>query len=700
MPRLGVSVDFLSQYVKLGAPVRKRTDEAITKFQAHTHAGLHLEKLNNARDDRVRTIRITQFWRGVVVAPESGDLYMLMRVMPHDMAIDWARKHVFTVNEVSGVLEFRDIAELERLTEVQTGAPLAKKLFTEVSDGVFRRFGVDDQVLAVARTLTDEASFDAVMPFLPEGQGEVLYALATGMSPEQVWSDVVAPRVPAEVIDTNDLTAAAERSQGRIALVDGPEELLALFDKPLALWRVFLHPAQEKIAYRPSYWGSAQVTGGPGTGKTVVALHRVKHLITSRELPTRSILLTTFTRGLADALERDLAQLLEPSQRRAVQVINVDRWANGVIGQGKLNIVGPAEMAERCRRAASQVGAPFSPAFLRDEWEQVVLANDVSDLDGYLAARRRGRGRRLGKAQKRLTWAAIEQLTKQLRADRKWTHLMIADEAVRLVAARRTPPFRHVVVDEIQDLHPAQWRLLRAAAPPGPDDLFLTGDPHQRIYGNHVSLRQVGISVTGRSTKLRINYRTTAEILGWSLGVLDDSAVEDLDDGTDSLEGYRSALHGEPPSLAPAATLHDEARQLISALRGWHAEGVAWHDMAVVGRTKNIARRATSELDQVGIPTAELHETAAAPEGAVRVGTMHGLKGLEFRCVAIAGAGLEHLPLPAAITPESEDPVRHGLELQQERCLLFVACTRARERLRVSWTGEPSRFIPTTPKLS
>jgi superfamily I DNA/RNA helicase len=73
---------------------------------------------------------------------------------------------------------------------------------------------------------------------------------------------------------------------------------------------------------------------------------------------------------------------------------------------------------------------------------------------------------------------------------------------------------------------------------------------------------------------------------------------------------------------------------------------------------------------------------------------MHGMKGLEFRCVAVVGASRDHLPLPQAITPESEDAVRHGLDVQQERCLLFVACTRARERLRVSWAGEPSEFIP------
>jgi superfamily I DNA/RNA helicase len=290
-------------------------------------------------------------------------------------------------------------------------------------------------------------------------------------------------------------------------------------------------------------------------------------------------------------------------------------------------------------------------------------------------------------------WSTLGRFTERLRADRVWTHLTIADEATRLVASRDAPPFRHVVVDEIQDLHPAQWRLLRAAVPRGPDDLFLTGDPHQRIYGNHVSLRNVGISVAGRSSRLRINYRTSAEILRWSMGVLGDVAIADLDDGLDSLSGYRSALHGEDPEVISAATQAEEVEKLALALMQWHEDGVAWGDIAVVARTNRIVQRVGRELGSHGVRFAELHD-ADAPAEAVRVGTMHGMKGLEFRCVAIVGAGKETLPLPQAVTPPSEDPVRHALDVQQERCLLFVACTRARERLRVSWSGAASELVP------
>ncbi|MER7433961.1 UvrD-helicase domain-containing protein [Pseudonocardia alni] len=684
MAQLAVGVSFLGEYARLEKKVQKSTDKALAMFSEHTHAGLHLEKISKSKDPRVRTIRIDKFWRGIVAAPKKGERYTLLHVLPHDDAIAWAMSHSLSVNEVTGVLEISDVQALQALAE-QHREPAEALLFEQVSDADLKRLGIDPLVLIAVRTVRNEAGLDELVPHVPESQADVLQSLAAGFTVEQVWADVVAPRIPDEHIDTADLDAAVERTQGRIALVDGPEELLALFAKPMAMWRVFLHPAQESVAYRPTYWGSAQVTGGPGTGKTVVALHRVTHLVRAKNLPPRSILLTTFTRGLAEALDRDLAQLLVAEQRAAVEVLNIDRWALGVVREthGNVAFAQTRELRKRMQAAAGDSG--FTSTFLLDEWREVVLATAAESEAAYLAAPRRGRGRGLTKAQKTTVWAILSRFASRLREDGLWTHHTVADEAARLVAARDHPPFRHVVVDEIQDLHPSQWRLLRAAVATGPDDLFLTGDPHQRIYGNHVSLKQVGISVAGRSTRLRINYRTSAEILRWSLGVMEDVAVADLSDGLDSLDGYRSALRGKTPTVVGAASPTAEAEDLALALEEWNTDGVDWADMAVVARTNKLVEALTGALGRHGIPTGD---------DGVRVATMHGMKGLEFRCVAIAAVGADRLPSPGAVTPAADDPVRHVLDVQQERCLLFVAATRARERLRVSWSGDPSPLIP------
>ena len=228
----------------------------------------------------------------------------------------------------------------------------------------------------------------------------------------------------------------------------------------------------------------------------------------------------------------------------------------------------------------------------------------------------------------------------------------------------------------------------------GPDDLFLTGDPHQRIYGNHVSLRQVGISVAGRSSRLRINYRTSAEILRWSMGVLGDIAIADLDEGLDSLAGYRSALHGEPPELAAAANAAQEAEELALAIEQWREDGVDAGDIAVVARTSACSAAVAKELGVHGIRTAELRAAdAAVRRRPDRHHARHEGAGVPMRRGRRRRAsGTSRCR--RAVTPVAEDPVRHALDVQQERCLLFVACTRARERLRVSWSGAASELLP------
>lgn len=274
MATLGIHKDFLMEFAKLEKPVQKRVEEVFDKFQEHRHAGLHLEKLEKARDPRIRTIRINQFMRGVVLAPESGDSFLLLKVMPHDDAIAWAVKHRATVNSATQGIELRNDVALERATAgVQAIAPKdSERLFARVADKEMIRLGIDPDLLPLVRHLSDEAHLDALHKILPEQQYDVLAGLAAGMEPEDVWREVVVVQLDQPTARTSQHTATAEnrdqsdspagqdelsaamaRSQGRIALVSGPDELMDILSRPFDAWRVFLHPSQRKVAYRPSF---------------------------------------------------------------------------------------------------------------------------------------------------------------------------------------------------------------------------------------------------------------------------------------------------------------------------------------------------------------------------------------------------------------------------------------------------------------
>ncbi|MGD9485204.1 DEAD/DEAH box helicase [Streptomyces sp. TRM70308] len=708
MPQLAFANSFWESYDALDKPVKAGVRKAMQKFQQltvaelHADKGLHLESVDKAADRRMRTIRINNFWRGVVLAPDDGsDVFLLVNVVPHDDAYTWAARRLYTTNSATRGLEVRNVVAIEQLTPSleKAAAAAPSLLFAEHSDTVLRDLGIDDQVLKAVRTIIDKAQLQAFQTLLPEDQFEALEYLAEGFSPDAVYRDVVAVRRPADAGPDADesLAEAIANTTSRITLVTGPDELTGILEKPFAAWRVFLHPSQRRVAYRPSYSGAVQVTGGPGTGKTVVALHRVKHLL-GRSPDTR-ILLTTFTNALAASLRENLALLLDgdEAQLARVDVTTVDAYAHRTVTElaGKP----PTPISDRDERqlwgrVAKQLALPWTEQFLAQEYRHVVLAQDLRSLDDYRAASRRGRGTALSAARREQLWPAVELFESMLRDQGTTTHLRICSRAARLLAGA-PGVYDHVVVDEAQDLHPAQWRVLRAAVAAGSDDLFITGDPHQRIYDARVSLGSLGIPVSGRTSRLRINYRSTEEILSWSTGILTPVSIDDLGgEGTDTLAGYRSLLHGRTPRVTGHGAEAAEIAALVEEVQGWLARGVRPSEIGVCARFNVLIDKAHDKLVAAGVPVARVKDGPGVGVEGVRLATMHAMKGLEFRCVAVLGATASALPFLRQVTPAEVDALQHDADLLRERCLLFVACTRAREALYVSWSGAPSTFVP------
>ncbi|MET8571027.1 DEAD/DEAH box helicase [Streptomyces sp. NPDC004783] len=713
MPQIAITNTFWEGVDRLDRPARARVHKAMAKFQQltvaqlHADKGLHLESVVSSRDPRMRTIRVDDGLRIVLLAPDDGsDLFVFVHVVNHDKAYSWAKRRLYTVNSVTRCLEVRDLTAMEQITPLfaQEAAAAPQLLFAPWSDTVLRHLGVDDVTLRAARTVTSKAQLEAFGSLMPEDQFEALWLLADGLDPNDIYRELVAVRQkePAAADDRagDDLAAAVTRTRSRIALVTGADELADVLAKPFAAWRIFLHPTQRRIAYRPAYAGPAQITGGPGTGKTVVALHRVKHLLD--RAPDTRILLTTYTNALARSLHSSLALLLDQDEEllTRVDVTTVDAVAHRTVRQLRGNpggALGDKDERTRWQRLLRRLDLPWNEAFLSQEYRHVVLAQDLRSEEEYLACERRGRGSALGRAQRRRIWQAVTLFEEELARTRSHTWLQVCAEAARLLRDKPDagPSYDHVVVDEAQDLHPAQWRLLRALVPEGPDDLFVTGDPHQRIYDARVSLRSLGIAVAGRSGRLRVNYRSTEEILRWSRSLLDSEPVADLTgDGHDTLTGYRSLLHGAHPVCEGHGSENEEADAVVRQVRNWTDAGVAPSDIAVCARFNTLTGRLADRLTAAGIPVVRVRDGEPDSAVGVRVSTLHSMKGLEYRCVAVAGATASAFPFPPAVTPADVDRLQNATDLAAERCLLFVACTRAREALYVSYSGRPSEFLP------
>lgn len=227
-------------------------------------------------------------------------------------------------------------------------------------------------------------------------------------------------------------------------------------------------------------------------------------------------------------------------------------------------------------------------------------------------------------------------------------------------------------------------------APAQSDDIFLVGDTHQRIYDNQVTLGSLGVHIRGRSSRLTLSYRTTREILRDAIRVLGDVDYDDLDGDADTLAGYRSVLHGLSPSLRGARSWDEEMDLVVEQLRAWH--DVPRESTAICVPTNDMVTQLADRLARSGITPTEITQDGPRGDQGVHIGTMYRFKGLEYRCLIIAGVSEGLVPRASVDAWERTDPTRHQRELHRSRSPLFVAATRARDALAITWHGEPSRF--------
>jgi superfamily I DNA/RNA helicase len=390
-----------------------------------------------------------------------------------------------------------------------------------------------------------------------------------------------------------------------------------------------------------------------------------------------------------------------------IEVINLDRWVSGFLKRKKFgrDIAYFGEERERLdtiwREVFDEHGVPdgLSEEFVRAEWEQVIQAKGVMTDRTYFKVPRTGRGTGLDRRSR----AALWKIFSDYRARMVDAGLAEPDDAYReaveiLKSEAPSLPYTSVIVDEAQDMGEQAFRLIRAIVLEKPhgdrNSIFIVGDAHQRIYARRASMTACGINVRGRSRQLRLNYRTSDEIRKWAVSVLEGVAVDDLDDGLDSLSGYISVFSGPVPDLVGYASEDEEMAALAAWLREFMAQGTKLSDVGVLASTRFQLDRLTVKLEDAGIETVRLRPNMADDRDlpGVRLTTMHRAKGLEFHAVAIPFLSKATFPPSAALKAAVDEVDRRNI-LQQQRALLHVAATRAKKVLRVSWSGEPYSFV-------
>lgn len=684
-----IADSFTAALTRLTGQEQKQTKTAAFDLQLNpAQPGLQMHRLTNSRDPNFWSVRVNQDIRIIIHKTDAS--FMLAYVDHHDDAYAWAERRRIEAHPRTGSIQIVEVHEriedagplFARPTAEPAPEPeqqVAPSIFANLSEDALLNIGAPSDWIGDIQIWTEERFFQ-MSDRLPAEVAEALldYA-ATGRlpTPEPVTAD---PFMHPDTLR-------------RVQTVTSEEELRLALDFPWDKWSVFLHPSQREVVQR-DFSGPARVTGTAGTGKTIVALHRAARAI--HDDPLAQVLLTSFSRPLANALRAKLGILLSdaPAKLNRVSIVSFEDAALELyqLAAGRKPVLASLEVQQTAvERAIADLGYSDLPArFVVAEWRQVVDAWNLTDLHSYAQVPRIGRRNRLGSKQRETLWPIFEATRRTLAARGFLTPSQLCAAVEAAFKDRADKPYTHVIVDEAQDLGVAELRMLSALAS-APNALFFAGDLGQRIFQLPFSWLTLGVDVRGRSSSLRINYRTSRQIREAADQLLPQK-VRDVDGIEDDRTGAQSVFEGPAPSIEECADQADETAKIAAFLRAAIEDGISAAEIGIFVRSGEYLPRCRAVAAAAGLEGRQLTERAEDFGNCVSIGTMHLAKGLEFKAVVVMACDDEALPLQMRVDEATdEDELREVFET--ERHLFYVACTRARDKLHISGVKPVSDFL-------
>jgi superfamily I DNA/RNA helicase len=668
-----------------------------TLFNNPAHPSLQFHKLEKSRDPDFASLRVNLDLR-VIVHRQPASL-LLCYVDHHDRAYEWAQRRKLTTHPATGAIQIVEIREtiqeikipvyIQEPTRESAKRPTQPRLFPNVPEEQLLSYGVPPEWIADVLAATEDSLLE-LAGHLPPEAAEALLELATGKQPK--------PRLPLPK-DADPFTHPD--AQRRFRNVLSSDELARALEFPWEKWIIFLHPDQRSLVEK-DFSGPARVSGSAGTGKTIVALHRATYLATAN--PDARVLLTTFSDPLAASLHSRLRRLIAKQPQLADRL---DVQSLSSVGQRLYQIHFPKPAKPQLldsqtlhrllsESAASVPGHKFSDTFLRSEWHQIVDAWSLRTWESYRDVPRLGRRTRLTEPQRQLLWQIFARLRELLTAQNRITESDIFNSLATKIPTLPRSPFEFVVVDECQDLSVAQLRFLAALAGTPPagtarNRLFFAGDLGQRIFEPPFSWKSLGIDIRGRSTTLRVNYRTSHQIRATADRLL-ASEITDVDGNTEARKGTVSVFNGPQPEIHVFSDAVEEKAYIAAQLKIKTQAGASPQSIGLFVRSAADLPRAQAVATEAGLEFATLDEHMPFATNRIAIATMHLAKGLEFHHVFVMACDEDVLPSAERVAAAA-DTVELEEVYQTERHLLYVAATRARDSLVLTAVAPGSEFL-------
>ncbi|MCK8825252.1 UvrD-helicase domain-containing protein [Fuchsiella alkaliacetigena] len=678
-----VADSYFESYDKLDKQSRKRVRDNINKLVEEDKSyGLQIHSLKRVRcDSSFRSARVNRDLR--LILSQQGNKYILLYVDHHDDAYDWAENKFFEKNRFGAVYLYDQVElneyqekkmEPEDINELYDSRPsLLEKEEVRVKD--LSRLDINEVHAQYLMEIKDEDEFLEFISFLPEEIQEGLIDIITGNK----TITRVCMELEDQQADKSSLEEALEHkdSKRRFYTVEDFAELDYILEEDMERWKLFLHPQQESLIKR-DYSGPALIEGGPGTGKTVVGIHRAVHL--AQDIypgPENRILFCTFSKKLAFYIWEKIEQLVEQKNiEDNIDVYGVDSLIYTLVKEHNLSDykIDLQSIEDLFLELYEEFELEEDVHFYKTEYKEVIQRNNIRTLEEYLEVFRTGRGQSLQPATRRKVWEFFSEFIKRKEEEKL---MDFEDQAYllyeALVSERIEPQFDSIIIDEAQDLSPVKLKLLAKLVKRAENNLILLSDSNQRIYQLNSWKEDVGISIVGRTHYLTLNYRTTKQIRNYADSQFIHSQKEE-----EHLREYKSLLLGPEPIVKDFADSKEKYHYLVGKVEELLTAGIAAHEICIITASSSYFAKLEGILEFQGIDYTILKsDIYPHSETGIGISTLHGSKGLEFRTVIL----LNYSQIVKDLKKDLPDEWYTQNRLKQVECLKYVACTRAREEL-------------------
>jgi len=686
--KLFIHDSFFDAFSVLPRKIQKKTREFMKKFKEDPKSSaINYEKINTFKDQSLRTVRIDQKYRAIIQAPEEGNGFHLLWVDNHDEAMDWAENKVFEWNTSTQSFQMYDRPKSKNKPVVKDAKTKdSVLLYTSYTDDQLTSIGVPNDLIQLVKSIERVDHLESYASNLPSDVYEYLYYLSEGISIADILEEIEAGKVEED-------ETLSPNAQKNVYVLTEDSELENILSGDFEKWKLFLHPSQRSIAYG-EFKGPLKVTGSAGTGKTVCALHRAKHLSQKLESFDKPILFTTFTKSLTQYLSTVTDKFNIPESE--IVIANIDKLIFELAREFKVidessGMVNSSQELELWKEVIEFNPSTFDENFLQDEYNDVILANSVKSVNEYYKTSRVGRSVRIGRQDKSQIWELCEEFIKT--KETNYTKFELCNLLITHFSDTAEKPFSHVICDEIQDFSNLELSLLRVLVNEKENDLFLVGDPFQNIYGRKINFSKSGIHIRGRrSRKLKVNYRTTEEIKKKAVSILLDTQYDDFDGEKETNTGYVSLMHGSDPVYQVFSSPEEEDQYISEQIEKLLSnDSVNSSDICIASRTNRLVDESKKLLNELQQKYTDIKATIRPSESIV-VSTFHNLKGHEFKHLFVRGFSKDYVPFKHPGFDLYSD-IQKKDYLKQEKSLYYVVFSRAIQTLIITGVGEKSDWV-------